>query len=56
MDRLGYARAPTGAAPGRLLPWATLPFAAFAAARANRDRMGSLPDYIYRRLRLAFGA
>jgi hypothetical protein len=55
MDRLGYARAPTGPAPGRLVPWATLPFAVLAAARANRGRMGSLPSYILRRLRLATG-
>jgi hypothetical protein len=53
MDRLGYRRERTGPAPGRLLPWATLPFAVAAAARANRDRTGSLPGYILRRLRLA---
>ena len=55
MDRLGYPRAPTGLAPGRVVPWATLPFALLAAVRANRDRMGSLPAYILRRLRLATG-
>ena len=56
MDRLGYAREPTGLAPGRVLPWATLPFAVAAAARANRGRTGNLPAYILRRLRLATGS
>jgi hypothetical protein len=55
MERLGYARAKTGLAPGRVLPWATLPVAVIAAARANRGRTGSLPAYILRRLRLATG-
>jgi hypothetical protein len=56
MDRLGYAREKTGLAPGRLVPWATLPFAVVSAARANRDRTGNLPAYILRRIRLATGA
>ena len=43
MDRLGYPRAPTGLAPGRVVPWATLPFALLAAVRANRDRMEACP-------------
>jgi Sulfotransferase family len=56
MDRLGYPRAPTGLAPARLVPWLTLPYAVLAATRANRGRMGSLPGYILRRLRLATGS
>ena len=53
MDRLGYTRVPTGLAPTRVVPWLTLPGAVLAAARANKDRTGSLPAYILRRLRLA---
>ncbi len=56
MDKLGYARLPTGLAPGRVVPWVTLPYAVVSAARANRDRMGNLPAYVMRRLRLATGA
>ena len=53
MDSLGYRRVPTGLTPARLVPWFTLPYAAVSAARANRARIGNLPSYIYRRLRLA---
>ena len=53
MARLGYTRVPTGIAPARVVPWATLPWAVLSAARANKDRTGSLPAYILRRLRLA---
>jgi hypothetical protein len=56
MQRLGYAREPTGLSPARLLPWITLPYAVLSAARANRDRIGNLPAYILRRLRLATGS
>lgn len=55
MDQLGYTREKTGLAPSRLVPWVTLPFAVVSAARANRERIGSLPAYILRRLRLATG-
>lgn len=53
MERLGYPRDRSGFSPARLVPWVTLPYAVLAAARANRDRTGSLPAYILRRLRLA---
>lgn len=53
MARLGYPKASIGLAPARIVPWATLPFAVLAAARANRDRTGNLSAYILRRLKLA---
>ena len=55
MDELSYAREKTGLSLARIVPWITLPYAVISAARANKDRIGSLPAYILRRLRLATG-
>jgi len=56
MERLDYAPEPvrSGALPV-VRAWATLPRAVARAALANRERMGSMPKYIVRRCRLAFG-
>ena len=56
MPLYGYAPATTGnsiLAVARA--YATLPVAVIRAARANRDRYTSLPDYVFRRLRAATG-
>ena len=36
--------------------WITAPFAALRAALANKDRIDSLPSYVWKRLRLALGS
>lgn len=50
---VGYSRDP-GRAPLLALTWAwaTLPFAVLRAARVNKDRIPSLPAYLWRRLRM----
>jgi len=52
----GYASEGHGLQPVALLrAYATLPLAVVRAARANRDRIPSLPAYLGRRLRLMLG-
>jgi hypothetical protein len=54
---VGYERA-TPCVPvwALLWAWATLPLAVFRAARVNKDRIPSLPAYLWRRLRLLAGS
>ncbi|MDP6128309.1 MAG: sulfotransferase, partial [Planctomycetota bacterium] len=52
MQTAGYQIEPVGAWQFYgLCKWLSLPFAVLRAARANRNRLGSLPTYILRRLR-----
>ena len=54
--RHGYEPSGAKAAPWHTAAaYATLPFAAVRAVRANRDRFGSLPTYVLRRLRAVMG-
>ncbi|PWU25482.1 MAG: sulfotransferase, partial [Candidatus Rokuibacteriota bacterium] len=54
MDDLGYEREPlAGAFPSVAWGWLTLPIAAGRAGLANRGRMGRVPGYVWRRLRVA---
>lgn len=56
MLRLGYEREPVSWYPLHAMKlWCTFPFAVLRAARANRSRFASLPDYLWRRMRGAFG-
>jgi len=56
MKYYGYDLEPVPAYPLHALKlWCTFPFAVMRAARANRSRFASLPDYLWRRLRGAFG-
>jgi hypothetical protein len=54
MNRMGYERDAVATPWLRLLwSWVTLPFAVVKAARLNRSRIGNLPSYVWRRLKLA---
>jgi len=56
MKHFGYDLEPVPACPLHALKlWCTFPFAVVRAARANRARFASLPDYLWRRVRGAFG-
>ncbi len=56
MKHHGYDLEPVGGYPLHALRlWCTFPFAVMRAARANRSRFASLPDYLWRRVRGAFG-
>jgi len=56
LDRLDYEREPVSWYPlNAMRLWCTFPFAVYRAARANRARFASLPDYLWRRMRGAFG-
>lgn len=56
MDELGHVLEPVAlSAPARVRVAARAVAAAGRAVAANRDRAGSLPGYVMRRLRLAFG-
>jgi hypothetical protein len=56
MQRAGYEKERVPASRLRVAcEWIRLPFASLRAATANRDRMGNMPQYIWRRLRLAMG-
>lgn len=56
LGELGYASEGHGLQAGALLrAYATLPLAVVRAARANRERIPSLPAYLGRRLRLMIG-
>jgi len=56
MQQYGYDLEPVPAYPLHALKlWCTFPFAVWRAARANRARFANLPDYLWRRVRGAFG-
>lgn len=56
MKHYGYDLEPVGGYPLHAFKlWCTFPFAVMRAARANRSRFASLPDYLWRRVRGAFG-
>lgn len=56
LKTLGYERASKGSSLLSTVPvYATLPAAVLRAAMANRGRYGSLPQYIFRRLKAARG-
>lgn len=54
MDDLGYGRVRVDARLHRVaLTWATLPVGFGRALVVNRSRMGNVPEYVWKRLRLA---
>ncbi len=56
MREAGYELEPDRvAAPVVWWEWIKLPFATMRATMANKDRMGNIPQYIWRRMRLAMG-
>ncbi len=56
MEHEGYARVPVPNARAIVVwRWLALPASVARASRANRSRAGSLPRYVWRRLRLAMG-
>ncbi len=53
----GYEAAAVQASlAARAWPWLTLPFAGLRAVMANRERIGNIPAYIWKRIRLASGS
>ncbi len=56
MKAAGYELEPDHVAPPVVWwEWIKLPFATMRATVANRDRMGNIPQYLWRRMRLAMG-
>ena len=56
MQQAGYELEPVRVAPPIVwAEWAKLPFATLRATMANKDRMGNIPQYVWRRMRLAMG-
>ena len=54
IDEAGYERESIRVSPALIIwSWLTLPLAVVRGLLANRTRIGNLPDYIWRRLRLA---
>jgi hypothetical protein len=54
MRTLGYERVAVDASVIDVATaWATLPLSLWRAGMANRDRMGNVPAYVWRRLRFA---